>query len=54
MFVVFANRDNAALNVAPYGGGFLNQPFKTMQAVEIIQDEFTIKLQEEIKKSGRS
>ena len=53
MFIVFANRDNAALNVAPYPGGYMQQPFKTMQAVELIQDEFTIKLQEEIKKSSR-
>ena len=53
MFIAFANRDNAALNVAPYGGGFLDQPFKTMQAIELIQDEFSIKLQEEIKKSSR-
>ena len=54
MFLVFANRDNAALNATPYPGGFMNQPYKTMQAIQIIQNEFSEKLQEEIKRSGRS
>lgn len=52
-FILYANRDNGSLNRAPYDGGFLEQPYKTTEAIEVIQNVFCQKLHDEIKKANK-
>ena len=54
MFLTCVDRETGSLSVMPYQGGFLQQPHKTMQAIEIIQGRFRERLNEEIDKIGRS
>jgi len=41
------NRETGELQVMPFSGGFLEQPSKTMDALQIIQERFCEKIFEE-------
>lgn len=53
LFLLVVDRDNGQLGALPYSGGLLDQPWKTMQAFELLQVVFCEKLAEEMKKAER-
>jgi hypothetical protein len=55
MYLSVVNGENGSMQVLPYEGGFMEQPYRTMQVFEEIRGVFGEKLAEETKtvKRGR-
>ncbi len=47
------DRESAGLIALPYSGGFLEQPARTMQAVEVVQVVFADRLRAEFEKQRK-
>ncbi len=53
MYLLHVKSENGSLPITPYGGGFLEQPVKTMQVLDVIQEVMWQKIAEENKKMER-
>ncbi len=53
MFIEVVDRENGSLFALPYSGGWLEQPYKTMQAIGLLQSLFSEKIREEMKRIGK-
>jgi hypothetical protein len=54
MAVMCLDREGAGLNHLPFEGGFLEQPFRTMQAIAVVQEAFADRLRREYEQKTRS
>jgi hypothetical protein len=50
MTITCLGRESAELLHLPYPGGFLEQPYRTMEAVGVVQKVFGEKLRQELRK----
>jgi len=47
MYLLVVNGDNGSVPALPYAGGFMEQPYRTLQVFETIQGKFWEKLSED-------